>query len=314
MTGRQQEPNVAGEGPSEGAAAPQLMPDVELSSTIAPVGESRPEDSQGDSAPSSSPGAKVNRRWWKHAWAVFGAVVGVVGAVTGVIGVVPFLFPDATRPESLTVRVTAVTDEFSPVYAVPLTTDWASFPISSGRCSSAQRSWLQREGTLLAGRYLVSVGNTAGDGATMSLSAFRGKGETGGPAGAIAVVCDQSGAGAGNMRAAVLDPSTGQGAVYVQRDPSLPTNPLVFNLAPGESGQFALVVQSSAAFAGTLVFTGSIGEHVWQQELPVPGGVSVPGVAQQRLIVSDGSLTCEGQPGCDVRTIIAALVDESGTL
>lgn len=314
MTERHERPPTAAEEPPRAAPARQPIPHVGVHGANTAAAELRTDEAEDESATPQPAGAQPTRRWWQHAWAIFGAIVGVIGAITGVIGVLPFLFPDTTRPESLTVQVTPVVDEFSPAYAVPLTTDWSSFPRSTGRCSSAQRDWLQREGRPLAGRYLVSVGNTAGDGATMSLSAFRGKGAAGEPATAIAVVCDQAGAGAGSMRAAVLDPSTGQGAVYVQRDPSLPTNPLVFNLAPGESGQFALVVQSSADFSGILVFTGSIGAHVWQQELPVPGGVSVPGVAQQRLVVSDGSLTCEEQPGCDVQATIAALMHEAGTL
>lgn len=254
------------------------------------------------------------RPWWQHAWAAFGVVVGVVGAVTGVISVVPLLFPDTTTAESLTVSVEPVTEEFSPVYAVSITADWSTLPSSTTHCSPAQQEWLEREGTALPMRYLVSVGNGAGDGATMSLSGFRGKGESGAPATAVAVVCDRTGSGTGAMRAAVLDPATGEGAVYVQRDPSAPKNPLVFNLAPGESGQFALLVQSSADFSGTVVFTGSVGDHVWQQELPVPGGIDVPGVAPERLLISDGSLTCESQPGCDVAAVISSLAKSSGLL
>lgn len=263
-------------------------------------------------SPPPAPESPRKKRWWQHAWAVIGVVVGIVGAVTGVISILPIIFRDATDPESLNVSVESADAEFAPVFAVPLLADWASFPTATRACSAEQLAWLQSEGIPLRERYLVTVGNAAQEGATMSLAKFRGEGSVGGPATAVAVVCDQTGAGTPAMRAARIDPATGAGAAYVLPDPSLPSNPLVFNLAPGESGQFALLVQSSAAFTGDLVFTGSVGKQTWQETLPLKGELDLPGVAEQRLAVVDGVLSCEGDMECDPAEVLAALVEAAG--
>lgn len=263
-------------------------------------------------APAVAAPAAPKKHWWQHAWAIFGVAVGVVGAITGVISIVPILVRDATDPESLTVSVEPADSEFAPAFAVPLLADWSSFPGATQGCSPEQLAWLEAIGTPLHERYLVTVGNSAQEGATMSLAKFRGEGETGDPATAVVVVCDRTGAGSGAMRAARLDPATGAGAVYAQADPSLPTNPLVFNLAPGESGEFALLVQSSAGFTGDLVFTASVGEQTWQEVLPVEGGLDVPGVAEQRLAVVDGALVCVGDAECDPSAVLSELAIAAG--
>jgi|GEM_PF-1643366 len=257
---------------------------------------------------------EVSRKhWWQRAWAVLGVVVAVVGAVTGVIGVLPILFRDATTPDSLTVSLQAAEAELVSTFAIPLTADWSGFPTSATGCTAEQQAWLESTGLLLHERYLVTVGNRAAEGATLSLKDFRGKGEAAStPPQAIAVVCDRSGSGAAGMRAAKLDPASGRTAVYEQRDPSLPDNPLVFNLTPGESGDFALFVQSSADFTGELVFTASLGGESWPVTLPIEGGVKVPGLATQRLTVAGERLACIGSSECDPGKVIADLLAASG--
>ncbi|MFD5224180.1 hypothetical protein ACFWHT_01025 [Microbacterium sp. NPDC058342] len=258
--------------------------------------------------PSESP-----KPWWQRAWAVLGAVVGIVGAVTGVISIVPLLVRDVTTPDSLAVTAESADAELAPVFAVPIGADWSDFPTSSGACSQEQQAWLDDVGTRLTERFMVSVGNRASEGATLSLKDFRGQGETASTSSeAVAVVCDRGGTGGSSMRAARVDPASGRTAVYAQADPSLPDNPLVFNLAPGESGDFALLVQSSADFTGDLVFTVSVGSESWTAVLPVDGGVSVPGLAAQRFTISEGGLACVGTEPCDPHEVLQDLMLASG--
>ncbi len=244
--------------------------------------------------------------WWRRTWALVSAAIGVIGAVTGVIGVWPLLVRDATSLDSLTVAVESAESELAPVFAVPLEAEWSSFPESAERCDAGQLDWLEANGERLARRHLVSVANVASEGAMLSLKGFRGDGEVTAPASHVAVTCDLTGAGESGIRTAVVDAASGGIAVYVQPDPSLPDNPLVFNLAPGENGQFALLVQSSADFAGRIVFTESLGGQEREVELPLEGKVVLPGLVPERLTVSGGRLSCVSTSPCDADALIAS--------
>jgi hypothetical protein len=246
--------------------------------------------------------------WWRRTWALASAAIGIIGAVTGVVGVVPLLFRDATTLDSLTVSAATAESELAPVFAVPVTADWAAFPTSDAACDAAQLAWLQAEGTALTQRYLISVANVAAEGAMLSLKDFRGSGEAAAvPVSHIAVICDRTGAGESGIRTALLDPATGRTAVYVQPNPDLPDNPLVFNLAPGENGQFALLVRSSADFSGRLVFTAALGAQTREVELPIDGG-DIIGTGATRFTVVDGRLACVGDAPCVPQDVVAALL------
>ena len=251
-----------------------------------------------------SPAAGVP--WWRRTWALVSAAVGVIGAVTGVIGVWPLLFRDATTLDSLTIAVESAESQLAPAFAVPISVDWASFPESPSRCDASQLAWLEANGRPLAQRHLVSVANVASEGAMLSLKGFRGEGEAMAVASHVAVTCDMTGAGASGLRTAVLDPASGTGAVYVQPDRSLPDNPLVFNLAPGENGQFALLLQSSADFRGRIVFAEALGAETREVELPLGVDVELPGLAPVQLSVVDGRLTCVTDAACDVDALLAS--------
>jgi hypothetical protein len=242
--------------------------------------------------------------WWQQTWAIASAIVAVVGAVTGVIGVWPLIFRDATTLDSLVVSVEAADSPLAPVYAIPLDADWSSFPASSSVCDAGQLAWLDANGEVLAERFLVSVANSADEGALLSLKEFRGVGDVvPGPPTHAAVICDQTGAGASNLRSAAIDPGAGTLAAYQQNDPSLPDNPLVFTLAPGENGQFVLFVRSSAAFTGHLSFAAALGTEVRQVELPT-GELDLPGLVPVVFVVRDGVLACE-IPDCDPAAVLA---------
>lgn len=247
-----------------------------------------------------------NKPWWQQTWAIASAIVAVVGAVTGVIGVWPLIFRDATTLDSLEVSVEPADSPLAPVYAIPVDVDWSTFPTSSSVCDADQLRWLTANGEVLAERFLVSVANSAKEGALLSLKEFHGVGEVvPGPPTHIAVVCDQTGAGASNLRSARIDPGSGSLAAYQQNDPSLPDDPLVFTLAPGENGQFVLFVRSSAAFTGHLAFLAALGTDTRQVELPT-GQLELPALAPVAFVVRDGLLACE-IPDCDAATVIAGL-------
>lgn len=257
-----------------------------------------------------SPGRETatKKPWWTRTWAIVSAIVGILGTVTGVIGVWPLIFRDATTLDSLTIEVESAESPFSSMFAVPATAPWESFPTSSSFCDPAQRSWLETHGVLLERRFLVSVANTAQEGAMLSLKDFRGSGDVAStPPTHIAVVCDETGGGESGIRSALVDPASGRTAVYVQPDPTLPDNPLVFNLAPGENGQFALLVESSADFSGGIVFTEALGGATREVLLPLGGDLEQPGVAPIRFAVVDGDLACVGVEGCVPDDVIRAL-------
>lgn len=237
----------------------------------------------------------------------------MLGTVTGVIGIWPLVFRNATSLDSLTVTVEPAESERVAVFAVPITAAWDTFPVSDSVCDGQQRTWLEENGTRLTERFLVSVSNTADDGAMLSLKDFRGDGEVGEPQPMhVAVTCDEAGAGASNLRSALIDPSTGRIGVYVQPDPALPVSPLVFNLAPGENGQFALSIRSSADFTGAIVFTEALGDDTRLVTLPIDGGLDVPGTAATRFTVQDGRLACEAVADCTPAETIDALLRAAG--
>lgn len=252
------------------------------------------------------------RPWWQRTWAIISAIVAVLGAVTGVVGIWPLVFRNATSLDSLTVSVEAADSQRIGVFAVPITAPWQTFPTSESTCDASQLAWLEANGTPLPERFLVSVSNTADDGAMLSLKDFRGEGEaTGSVPLHVAVTCDQAG-GASNLRSALIDPSTDRVGVYVAADPSQPASPLVFTLAPGENGQFALSIRSSADFSGAIVFTEALGDQSRVVTLPIEGGLDVPGTASTRFTVHDGQLACEADADCTPAATIDALLQAAG--
>jgi hypothetical protein len=256
--------------------------------------------------------APEKKPWWRHTWAIVSAAVGVIGAVTGVISIWPLLFANTTTLDSLTVTAESIESDLAPTFAVPLTADWSSFPASSSVCDATQLAWLEANGIRLEERFLVSVANAAKEGAMMSLKNFTGVGDVvAGPPTNVAVTCDQTGGGTSNLRAARLDPATGRTAVYVQPDPSLPDNPLVFNLAPGENGQFAITLESSADFSGTIVFIEALGTETREVTLPI-GDVVLPGTAPIRFTVKDGGLACVAVEDCVPADILTTLKAAAG--
>ena len=276
--------------------------------TLPPPPPPTPEPAVAPAARGTTP-----RPWWQRTWALVSALVAVLGAVTGVVGVMPILFRNATTLDSLTVSVEPVESQRIAVFAVPITAAWETFPTSQNVCDDRQLAWLEERGTRLTERFLVSVSNTADEGAMLSLKDFRGQGEVSATTPAhVAVTCDQAGAGPSNLRSALVDPSSGRIGAYVDPETSAPAAPLVFKLAPGENGQFALNIQSSADFVGSIVFTEALGGASRIVPLPFEGDFDVPGTAPIRFTVQSGELACSGVEDCTPADTIATLLRAAG--
>lgn len=300
--------------PEDGPAARAIGPEVEPEAspgppegTTASSVETAAEETLTESDETTPQASRPRPAWWKRAWTVFGALIGIVGAVTGVIGILPIVFRDATDAESLVIDVEPADAELAPVFAVPLSADWTTLPRSPGTCSSEQGDWLEAHGVRLPERYTVHVTNTAKEGATMSLSQFRGEGTAEeAPPQNIAVVCARTASTEPHMRVALLNPATGRIAVYLQPAPFLVDNPLVVNIRPGESGDFGLLIRSSSDFDGRIVFRVAIAGDSDVRVLPIGDGLSAPGIVSQRLIVADGWLACaDADAKCDPLAVIA---------
>jgi hypothetical protein len=259
----------------------------------------------------ASDSAPPQRRRLSLAAKVASAIIGVVGAVTGLVSILPIVFRDASSLDSLTVSVEPIESAAVQLFAVPLGAPWESFPVAEDVCSDDQLAWLHEHGAPMRERYLLEVTNTAKEGAMLSLKDFRGEGESGSPTEvSVAVLCDQSGVPS-QLRAASLDPSSGGSAKYEQNNPNIPDNPLVYNLAPGETGQIAFSVRSTQDFVGQIVVTVSLGADERDTVLPFGDELVVPGVAAApaRFTVTDGRLDCVLDPGCVPLDVLARLAD-----
>lgn len=241
---------------------------------------------------------------------IISAVIGLVGAVTGVVSILPILQRDASSLDSLTVTVEPIVSS-AVSFAVPVSAPWAEFPGSMDRCSDEQLAWLQVHGRPMQERYLIEVTNTAKEGATLSLKDFRGVGAASESAQrSVSVVCDSSGVPS-QLRAASLDPATGAPAEYEQNNPNIPDNPLVYNLAPGETGQIAFSLRSALDFGGQIIATVALGGEERDAVLPFDKNLTVVGVASDpaRFTIAGGALTCIADAACVPLDLLARLAD-----
>jgi hypothetical protein len=240
---------------------------------------------------------------------VISAAIGVIGAVTGVVSILPIVLRDASSVDSLVATVEPIESPLTHLFALPANADWESFPTSVEGCDTDQFDWLAERGTELHERYLLEVANSAKEGAMIALKDFRGEGEVS-AAGEqlISVLCDQSGV-TSQLRAASLDPASGEPARYVQNNPNVPDNPLVYTLEPGETGQIALSLRSAFDFSGEVVVTVALGTEKKDVVLPFGDTLTVAGVSQDpaRFTVRGGVLSCIADEECVVEDVIARI-------
>jgi len=249
---------------------------------------------------------------------VISALVATISFVTGIIAVVPIFTRDTTNFGSL--RIEAAEMGGTLEFAVPVTADFASFPTGgAGACDSKQQAWLESQGIPIHTTYLIDLHNVASDGPMLALNDFRGTGESSSETPLVKVLCDPTGGSPDNLQAARLMVSDETQVAYFdksaygQSGEGIPDSPVVWNLAPGETGQIVLVLFPTAGFTGTLGLTAVSGTE--QKPFIIPVGksdeISVPGLVRGGIayLQVDGGLNClriegaERMP-CDISDLI----------
>lgn len=279
-------------------------------------------------APDVPAGSPTRKRWITVA-KVAGAVISVISFVTGIIAVIPILTRDASNFSSLTIDVTPF-PATSTEWALPLDTDFASFPVGTQDvCTADQQAWLADRGQQVTTRFLIDFRNSAADGPMLTVKDFRvvGTREADVPE-AILAVCDTAPVSGVRLRAARIDASSdGNVAVYGADafglgDEGLPDIPVAWNLAPGEGGQLIINVTSSTAFDGVLDATVLSGTESRTQELgkDTVGTLSAPPLFSLGTIYlqAAGALQCRELNGsealpCDLTEVLARGDAETGT-
>lgn len=228
---------------------------------------------------------------------VIGGLVAAVSFVTGIIAVVPILTRDATNFDSLRLESSPLAGDLE--YAVPAAADFSGFPQgAAGVCDPAQQAWLEANGQPITTAYLVDVRNVASEGPMLALTRLRGIGESGSEPALVKVVCSPTGASAVGLQAARLLVSDAAQIAYFDKSAfgqtaeGIPDSPVAWNLAPGETGQFALSLFPTQSFAGRLDFTVISGTD--QRDFVVVEEISLPGLVRGGLsyLVVDGGLAC----------------------
>lgn len=232
---------------------------------------------------------------------VLSGAIAAISFVTGVIAIVPILTRDATNFDSLQLGASLVGGDL--VYAVPTTTDFASFPVGSpGVCDAEQQAWLAANGDPITTSYLIDLRNVAAEGAMLSVNRFRGVGEASADDPLIKVVCDPTGASPDNLQAArllVSDPfqvAYFDKSAFGQTQEGVPDSPVAWNLAPGEVGQIVMTLFPTLSFTGQLEATVTSGTE--ERDFPIvieeSETISVPGLIQGGVsfLSVDGGLNC----------------------
>lgn len=246
---------------------------------------------------------------------VIGGIIGVASLVTGVIAVIPILTRDATNFDSLRMEATALGGDLE--FAVPVGADFASFPEGpAGVCDAGQQAWLEANGERIVTSYLVDVRNVASEGPMLALTRVRGVGEPGSTPASVRVLCSPAGPSSVSLQAARLLVSDPAQVAYFDKSAfghtaeSIPDSPVAWNLAPGETGQFALTLYPTQPFTGQLVMTVRSGAE--DRDMTLLEEVTVPGLVRGGFtyLVVDGGLHCLRIEGAErVACEIGELVD-----
>lgn len=231
------------------------------------------------------------------------AVVSAATLIVGIISIVPILTRDASRLDSLVVeaRPTQIGEVIS--FGVPVDVSFDTFPDGDGDvCSAEQRAWLESAGQEIQLTYLVDARNVASEGALLSFRDVRASGEFTEPtAQAVLVECNVTGF-AGNGKSALL-PVDGHSVAYFDNSlvgtssEGMPDTPIIYNLAPGESGQFTIRLMPTMDFHGTLVMSVASGKEQADVTMEISENptISVPGLLMPGgayLSIANGSLQC----------------------
>ena len=275
----------------------------------APTKSAIPDDGKPTAQPSAGPSAGSPVAAQKPGFfrrlsplgRVIGGLVAAVSFVTGIVAVIPIFTADTTNFGSLRVSAAPFGEQLE--YAVPATAAFDTFPAGTpGTCTVAQQRWLATNGRPIITRFLLDLRNVASSGAMLALKDFRGTGKASTSDQVIKVVCDPSGGSASSIQAArllVSDPvqvAYFDKSAFNQTSEGIPDSPVVWNLAPGETGQLVVDLYPTKAFTGALTTTAFSGTDHRDFSIPIDskGRIDVPALAfgGMTFIQVDGSLKC----------------------
>lgn len=248
------------------------------------------------------------RRIWTRTGKVIAIVVSAVSFATGVIGVLPILFRDATGLSSL--AVTAELYEAGPrEFALAADADLATFPAGAA-CGAEQLAWLEANAEPLAHRFVLDMGNRAGEGSMLALTDFRAATTVGVGDPRIRVVCDSATPNVQSARLFVDQPAA---TAFFGGDTlggaNRPDSPVAWNLAPGENGTLVIDLLSATAATGSLQLTAQSGRD--SVDVDVEGSeFALPALAAsgaRYLLATADGFACRAIDGseCAVDSLLA---------
>jgi len=309
---------TVGPSPETAASEPPAQPEPTPPSAAPPeVAEPEPDPSTGVGRETTTRRPNFFRRLGPVGKVVSG-LVAAISFVTGIIAVVPIFTSDTTNFGSL--RVSAAPFGSERDYAVPATAPFATFPSGeAGTCTAAQQQWLESHGTRITTRYLLDLRNVASSGAMLALKSFRATGTTTGAPPAVRVVCDPDGAAAPTVQAARLPIGRASDVAYFDKSAfgqtakGIPDSPVVWNLAPGETGQLVLDLYPTESFDGTLTTTAFSGSD--HRDVPIPleskKRITVPALVSggMTFLQVDAALACVrmdagARTACDIGDLV----------
>lgn len=242
-------------------------------------------------------GALTSR--WKRIGAWLGAAATVASLIVGIVSLVPILTRNSSGIGTFEGTARVVEGDY---YAVSVDAI-QDFPIGSQNgCSQEQQIWLEDRGQSVNRTVLIEVRNIAAEGPMLVVSEVRGDGAlTESSVASVLIDCTPWDR-AGNGKPALLDLSGNSVAIFDNslsgdRSEGLPDSPVAYNLAPGETAQFALTLFSDRDFDGVLVATIRSGRERVSRPIPIDGieALQISGTVatgSSLLTVVDGRLSC----------------------
>lgn len=213
---------------------------------------------------------------------IIGGVATALSLIVGVIAIVPILTQNASDVGKLDVSAEPYRPGDILLYSIPVDLV-PQLPVEEGDvCGPDRLSWLEANAEPVDGYYFVTITNRATSGNVISFSDIIGVGESSVPdGGAIVIECDQQ--SANRIAPALLNASSGQAAYYdrsrMDDAGTTPETPLIYNLAPGETGQFVLLVVSANAFNGEVQYEVTSGAEHTTGLFDLGGTVDLPGTS-----------------------------------
>jgi hypothetical protein len=222
-----------------------------------------------------------HKRRWRVIASIVGAIATVASLVIGFIAILPILNQNASGVDKLDVAAEPYRPDDILVFS--LSRDQiAALPPGDGSdaCTPDQVAWLEANATEVPAYYFVTITNRATSGNVIGFSDIVGAGDTSTPGSAsVLIECDQE--APNRIAPALVNASSGRPAYYdrsrMDDAGESPETPMIYNLQPGESGQFVLLVVSGDRFEGTIQYTVTSGADRATRDFELGAPVDLPG-------------------------------------